>query len=495
MVVYPPVELGAEFSTESFINLVSDKSQTDYGNARENCFSTGPGTDSSSEAAFVVQLITTQLRMNQQAFHSLFYPLLFSAMFFCSEARSLAQSGGLQPSLQTAPQQTVPNAAAQTAPQAKKPQAQPIGETIAKKLAATIVTIRYSCTKANEGSGTYPNKGTNNVKKVAPNLAAGANGSATTGGYGGVETDKTKPIKKRTPKTTPNKKTTTATNTINDCSVSVCSGTCVGPGLFLTFACPMEIETNARGADFRITLPSGLQAKATPSVIDIRSGLILLRTDSTAASKIQPLTLAKSLPNVGASVLTSAASGLEEPLFSRGVLSAKRRSLVGSPLPPLLVCDISTTTASSGAALVDANANLIGIIAVTSAPGERFGWSYAISKKHIERVLNAEVPDSLVVLHHSTLSPGCILALGKQKGLSLLAMLRKMVPPTKRGYEKATKFFPSMAGPCEATTKLSNSFAKANQAMSLFSVANERIKVPTVLSIKIQRKKKFLKSN
>jgi S1-C subfamily serine protease len=199
--------------------------------------------------------------------------------------------------------------------------------------------------------------------------------------------------------------------------VTVCSGTYVGENRLLSFGCLPVVHENERiQTEYRITLPAGGQATARPCVVDHNSGLVLLEFEAQIPAELAPLELAPGVPETGSMALTAAASGVEEPLVSLGVLSGVDRILPGTDLPPLLVCDISTTAASSGAAVVDRDARLIGIIAAASLPGESFGWSYAIPLKHIRRVLHAQEDNRLVQLVRMRPTLGVVLGPGKQVG-------------------------------------------------------------------------------
>lgn len=201
--------------------------------------------------------------------------------------------------------------------------------------------------------------------------------------------------------------------------VTVCSGTFVGEGRLLSFGClPVLSENNRLETDYRITFPAGGQAVASPRVVDRHSGLVLLELTGPDVDMdgLTALELAPRLPETGESVLTAAAAGVELPLVSLGLLSGVDRVVPGTDLPPLLVCDISTTPASSGAAVVDREARLVGIIAAASLPGESFGWSYAIPVKHIRRVLDAVDGDRLVILPRLRPNLGVVLGPGDQVG-------------------------------------------------------------------------------
>jgi S1-C subfamily serine protease len=199
--------------------------------------------------------------------------------------------------------------------------------------------------------------------------------------------------------------------------VTVCSGTYVGENRLLSFGCLPVVEGGkAVKTEYRITLPAGGQATARPRVVDRYSGLVLLELEGHRSDDLQSLALADEVPQTASAVLTAAAAGLEEPLISQGVLSGVDRTVAGTDLPPLLVCDISTTPSSSGSALVNHDARLFGIVAAASLPGENFGWTYAVPLKHIQRVLGAEQDGQLVVLARMRPNLGVVLGPGADAG-------------------------------------------------------------------------------
>jgi len=219
-----------------------------------------------------------------------------------------------------------------------------------------------------------------------------------------------------------------------DASISVCSGTSLGQGRILTFTSP-EVRTAKPIAttSFRITLPDGGQAEATPRVLDSYSSLLLLRI---AEDDLPGIPLAQDVPQTGGTVYTAAASGIEPPLVSKGVLSGTDRSLPGTDLPGMLKCDISTTDASAGAAIIDDDARLVGIIAATEAPGERLGWSYAIPLSHVRRVLGAENNGKFVLLVRQRPTVGFTLGPGREKGSVVIERVVPGGPADKAGLRK-----------------------------------------------------------
>jgi S1-C subfamily serine protease len=209
-----------------------------------------------------------------------------------------------------------------------------------------------------------------------------------------------------------------------DEGVTVCSGVSLGNGLVVTFA---SASANSR---FRLTLPNGEQAEGTLCVVDHYSGLSLLEIGRTNLPGLEPT---KELPVIGGGLLTAAAAGIERPVVSAGILSAVDRSIPGTGLPPLLQCDVRTTETSYGAAIVDGEGRLVGIVAATAAPGDRNGWTYAISVQHVERLVRARQPQQLVVLQRRRPTVGLTMGPGEKEGQVLIERVEAGGPADKAG--------------------------------------------------------------
>ncbi len=186
--------------------------------------------------------------------------------------------------------------------------------------------------------------------------------------------------------------------------VTVCSGVSLGNRLVVTFS-------RAAGSRFRVTLPDGEQSEAEPRVFDSYSGLVLLEIDRDGPPGLQP---ADRLPAVGGAVLTAAASGIEKPVVSLGILGATNRSIGGTGLPPLLQCDVRTTETSSGAPVVDRDGRLIGIVAAT--PSEPGGWTYAVGVRHVQRLLRVRPETGYRTLRRQRPSVGLTMRAGRARG-------------------------------------------------------------------------------
>src|SRR6185295_8660247 len=176
--------------------------------------------------------------------------------------------------------------------------------------------------------------------------------------------------------------------------VTVCSGVSVAPGQIVTFASSNTTPTlvNSR---VRVTLPDGEQSQAHLRVVDNYSGLSLLDIEERS---LPVLEIAKDRPKVGSRIMSAAAGGIEGPTVSTGIVAGLNRSIGAAILLPLIQCDIRTAETSGGAAIVDKDAKLVGILAVTPAPGDAGGWAYAVTAQHVKRLIDARQNDKLLVL-------------------------------------------------------------------------------------------------
>lgn len=211
--------------------------------------------------------------------------------------------------------------------------------------------------------------------------------------------------------------------------VIVSSGVCVGPGLIVTAGHPLVLRAPA-SARFRITHADGQQSKAVLAVLDHYSNLCLL---ATADEKLPALPLSEGEPNVGAAVLTAAAAGIEMPVVSLGIVGGVERSPETSGLPPLLQCDVRTTASSGGAAVVDREGKLLGVVMSAELPGQRSGWTFAVPVRHVWRVLDARRPEELVVLERRRPTVGLTMGQGQQEGSVVVERITAGGPAAKAG--------------------------------------------------------------
>jgi len=126
------------------------------------------------------------------------------------------------------------------------------------------------------------------------------------------------------------------------------------------------------------------------------------------------LEIATDMPAIGAAVFTAAASGIQPPLVSEGILGGVDRAIRGRGLPPLLQCDLRTSETSGGAAVIDAQTQLLGIIAATG--DGHGGWTYAIPAEYVRRLIDARREGKTVVLKRLRPSLGLILGPGDRDG-------------------------------------------------------------------------------
>jgi S1-C subfamily serine protease len=181
----------------------------------------------------------------------------------------------------------------------------------------------------------------------------------------------------------------------------------------------------------RVTLAGGEQAEAELRVIDRHSGLVLCEV----GRDLPGLQLAAHLPKVGATVLTAAAAGLEGPAVSSGILGATDRSLSGVDLPSLLQCDVRTTETSSGAAVVDREGKLLGIVAATAVPGQRAGWTYALGVRHVERIVAAKADGKLIELKRRRPVVGFTIGAGEKEGSVVVERVEQRGPAAVAGMQ------------------------------------------------------------
>ncbi len=206
--------------------------------------------------------------------------------------------------------------------------------------------------------------------------------------------------------------------------VTVGSGVSLGRGLIVTFS---DAPANAR---FRVTLPDGAQAEAEVRVVDSYSRLRLLRIPQRDIAALQPV---EDLPAPGASVYSAAASGIEAPAVSQGIVAAVNRRHSGAGLPPLLLCDLRTLDTSSGAAVIDKQGRLLGVVAVNAA-GD--GWTYAVPASHVLRLIRAQAETKVVYLRRRRPSVGALLAPGPKEGQVFVERVTPGGPAEKAGLRK-----------------------------------------------------------
>lgn len=194
--------------------------------------------------------------------------------------------------------------------------------------------------------------------------------------------------------------------------ISVCSGVSLGNGLVVTFA------RATPATQFRVTLADGEQARASLVVQDQYSGLCLLQTD---AQGLPTLEFATAPPAIGAWLMTAAASGIDQPLISQGLVGGVDRVPRGTQLPPLLQCDLRTTETSCGSPVVDRQGRLVGIVAAVSDSPEnegdaQAGWTFVVPARYIARLLAARLDHEVVTLQRQRPSLGLTLVPGEEPG-------------------------------------------------------------------------------
>jgi S1-C subfamily serine protease len=291
------------------------------------------------------------------------------------------------------------------------PAAELSSEAIAEKLNAATVTVRLTV-NADETLSADKEKITSKEQTSSPNIS-----------------DKNE--KSDSAKSDQAKSETTKEKKVSEV-VTVCTGVSVGKGLIVTFFVPpADIQSNAPRV--RITLPGGAQADAHTRVIDRYSGLLLLETSNT---KLPALELADQAPKVGSSLMTASAAGIEQPAISLGILSTVERSLPGSDLPPVMQCDLRTTETSSGGAVVNRDGKLVGILVASTQPNATStGWSYALSVRHIERLVKAKANNRILELKRQRPMAGFRLGAGDKEGMVRVERVEVSGPAAKAGVQ------------------------------------------------------------
>ncbi len=206
--------------------------------------------------------------------------------------------------------------------------------------------------------------------------------------------------------------------------VEVFSGVGVGKGLVVSFYDPPDQRP------LRVTVVGGKQAQATVEVWDQYSGLCLLRVQG---AEVHGVKLASADPEPGERIFSAAASGMERPVISMGIVGGVDRVLSGAELPPLLQCDLRTCETSTGAAVVNQHGQLVGIVAVAEGPPE--GWAWAVPVSHVRRLLRARVPGKKVILPRRRPVLGCVMQRGPQPGEVFIQRLAPGGPAQKAGLQ------------------------------------------------------------
>lgn len=163
-------------------------------------------------------------------------------------------------------------------------------------------------------------------------------------------------------------------------AAQVCTGVCVAPNMVITCA---QAGTDAK---IRLTAPGGGQSDATIRVVDEFSGLLLLEAPKLV---VTPIASSAKQPTAGDEIYTAAAWGIESPVLARGIVSGVDRTIRIKTSPLLLQCDIRTTDTSSGAAIINSECFLLGIVVAIDSTDTRGGWTYAVPCSHIDRLLRA----------------------------------------------------------------------------------------------------------
>jgi S1-C subfamily serine protease len=194
----------------------------------------------------------------------------------------------------------------------------------------------------------------------------------------------------------------------NPADIAAATAVSLGDGLLVA-----AFKPSAR-CSLRLALAGGEQTDAVVSVVDENTSLVLLASDRQDLPRVK---LARETPKVGGHLLAASAWGSEKPAVSLGILAARDRFLPQSTLPPLLQCDVRVTSAATGAGVVNADGDLVGLI-VAADYADRGGWTYALEASHVQRLIDA---------HRAKPSAGEVVVLPRRRafaGLDLRQELR-----------------------------------------------------------------------
>ncbi|MDA7980795.1 MAG: PDZ domain-containing protein [Pirellulales bacterium] len=213
--------------------------------------------------------------------------------------------------------------------------------------------------------------------------------------------------------------------------VFVSTGVSLGEGLVIAFSsAPLQ-------AEHRVTMPDGNQVTARLRVADYYSGLRLLEI---AGQQLPAIGTASDPPKPGEAVLSASAAGIEQPVLALGMVSATERTLSGTGLPPLLQCSLPNTDTSSGAAVVNASGEMIGVVAVAGG-GLGNDWTYVVPVAHALRLQTAFSESSgeelhageVIVLKNRRPLLGMTLEVGDAAGEVLVEHVDEQGPAFKAG--------------------------------------------------------------
>ena len=157
--------------------------------------------------------------------------------------------------------------------------------------------------------------------------------------------------------------------------VMVCTGIAVGKHLVVTSAFA------SADATIRVTTPMGGRGEAKLRVIDEYSGLMLIETPTL---ELSPIPRSEKAPAAGQWVLLGAGWGAEAPVVTFGVVSGVDRQQPG--YPPLLQCDVRTVETASGAAVLDLQGKLQGVVVAIDMAKPQ-GLTFAVPTRHVDRLL------------------------------------------------------------------------------------------------------------
>ena len=90
---------------------------------------------------------------------------------------------------------------------------------------------------------------------------------------------------------------------------------------------------------------------------------------------------------------------------------------------------------SSGAAVVNADGELLGIVVATAQPGSKAGWTYALPVRHVERVVAAKADGKVIELKRRRPVVGFTIGAGELEGTVVVERLKDDGPAAGAGIQ------------------------------------------------------------
>jgi serine protease Do len=174
--------------------------------------------------------------------------------------------------------------------------------------------------------------------------------------------------------------------------VALASGTVLAEeGLIVT------LTTCNAGGRFNVTWEDGQSAPARLVVDDRRSGLQLLKVDSSSPRPF--LTVASESIVPGDPVAAVVAVDMHQRVAAQGIVTGTNRQVGNVPIEAIQT-DLRVGAMSAGAPLVNQNGGLVGIIAAVQADAQDVGGpTFALPSRYVQEMLDARRGEDLVLIH------------------------------------------------------------------------------------------------